>query len=290
LKGCPKGGVVYIKIKIPCPKGGVVYIKIKIPCPKGGVVYIKIIISINHRFSKILKINIHQKIKKMKKSVLILMCLFLVGATFTLKSQNMTQQEKNSYALGFGAGDNYKNLGLEKNDLNFNSFLQGFTDAFVGENKFTMEEMQACFQDLQNKIEKRQNAGLEVVKEQGKQFLAENKNQEGVIETESGLQYKVIVMGNGPKPLATDKVKVHYHGTVIDGTVFDSSVQRGEPIDFVLNQVIRGWTEGLQLMPVGSKFIFYIPSELAYGDENRGPVIKGGSTLIFEVELFDILK
>jgi FKBP-type peptidyl-prolyl cis-trans isomerase len=259
-------------------------------CPKGGVVFFKIIISIKHRFSKILKINIHQKIKKMKKSVLILICLFLVGTTFTLKSQNMTQQEKNSYALGFGAGDNYKNLGLEKGDLNFNSFLHGFSDAFGGENKLTMEEMQDCFQNLQSMIEARQNAGSDAEKERGKEFLAGNKKQEGVKETESGLQYKVIVMGNGAKPSATDRVKVHYHGTLINGTVFDSSVQRGEPIEIALNQVIRGWTEGVQLMPVGSKFMFYIPSDLAYGDRDQGPVIKGGATLIFEVELLDILK
>jgi FKBP-type peptidyl-prolyl cis-trans isomerase len=226
----------------------------------------------------------------MKKSVIILFCLFLVGISFTLKSQNMTQEEKNSYALGFGAGDNYKNLGLEKSDLNFETFLQGFKDAFIGENKLTMEEMQACFQDLQNKVEAKQNAGVEVEKEKGRKFLAENKERAGVQETATGLQYEVIVMGTGAKPVATDKVKVHYHGTTIDGKVFDSSVQRGEPIEFGLNQVISGWTEGLQLMPIGSKFIFYIPSNLAYGDRDQGPVIKGGATLIFEVELLDIPK
>ncbi len=120
-------------------------------------------------------------------------------------------------------------------------------------------------------------------------FLAENKKKEGVIETASGLQYKVVTMGTGAKPSATDRVKVHYHGTLLDGTVFDSSVERGEPITFGLNQVIAGWTEGVQLMPIGSKFIFYIPSNLAYGDRAAGS-IKPGSTLIFEVELLDIEK
>ena len=112
-------------------------------------------------------------------------------------------------------------------------------------------------------------------------------NKEGVVETKSGLQYKVVTMGTGAKPSATDTVKVHYHGTLIDGTVFDSSVQRGEPIVFPLNQVIPGWTEGLQLMPVGSKFTFYIPQELAYGSHETG-AIKPFSALVFEVELLGI--
>ncbi len=124
---------------------------------------------------------------------------------------------------------------------------------------------------------------------EGEQFLAENRLKDGVMETESGLQYEVLTMGKGPKPQATDRVKVHYHGTLINGTVFDSSVERGEPAEFGLNQVISGWTEGLQLMPVGSKFRFYIPQELAYGSRATGN-IPPYSTLIFEVELLDIVK
>lgn len=127
------------------------------------------------------------------------------------------------------------------------------------------------------------------VKEEGEQFLQENALKDGVITTESGLQYEVIKMGKGKKPQATDKVKVHYHGTLIDGTVFDSSVERGEPITFGLNQVIAGWTEGVQLMPVGSKFKFYIPQELGYGSRQSGK-IPPYSTLIFEVELLGIEK
>lgn len=126
-------------------------------------------------------------------------------------------------------------------------------------------------------------------KEQGEKFLAENKLREGVIVTESGLQYEVLKMGKGKKPAATDRVKVHYHGTLIDGTVFDSSVDRGEPIVFALNQVIPGWTEGVQLMPVGSKFKFYIPQNLGYGERAAGS-IPPYSTLIFEVELLSIEK
>ena len=127
------------------------------------------------------------------------------------------------------------------------------------------------------------------VKEDGEKFLAENARKEGVTTTESGLQYEVIKMGKGKKPAATDRVKVHYHGTLTDGTVFDSSVERGEPTSFGLNQVIKGWTEGLQLMPVGSKFRFYIPQELGYGSRNAGS-IPPYSTLIFEVELLGIEK
>ena len=127
------------------------------------------------------------------------------------------------------------------------------------------------------------------VKEEGEKFLAENALKEGIQVTESGLQYEVLKMGRGKKPAATDRVKVHYHGTLIDGTVFDSSVERGEPTLFGLNQVIAGWTEGLQLMPVGSKFRFYIPQELGYGSRNAGS-IPPYSTLIFEVELLGIEK
>ena len=127
------------------------------------------------------------------------------------------------------------------------------------------------------------------VKEEGEKFLAENALKEGIQVTESGLQYEVLKMGRGKKPAATDRVKVHYHGTLIDGTVFDSSVERGEPTSFGLNQVIAGWTEGLQLMPVGSKFRFYIPQELGYGSRNAGS-IPPYSTLIFEVELLGIEK
>ena len=124
----------------------------------------------------------------------------------------------------------------------------------------------------------------------GEEFLAENAKREGVFVTESGLQYEVVTMGEGEKPTAESTVKVHYHGTLIDGTVFDSSVQRGEPIEFPLNGVIKGWTEGLQLMPVGSKFILYIPYQLAYGERGAGELIGPCEALIFEVELLEIVK
>ena len=223
----------------------------------------------------------------MKKSVLIFMCLFLMGMTVNLKSQNMTQEEKNSYALGANVGESFKNAGIE---VKFEAFKEGFMDALKGENKFSMEEMQACFNSIQEKLTEKQNQESIVEKEKGIKFLADNRKLDGVFETASGLQYKIIVKGSGAKPEATDKVKVHYTGKTIDGQVFDSSVERGTPAEFGLNQVIPGWTEGLQLMPVGSKYMLYIPSELGYGDRGQGGVIKPGSTLIFEVELLDILK
>ena len=221
----------------------------------------------------------------MKKIIGIGLLVLGMMLSLTVKSQEMTQEQKTSYALGANIGENFKTTGIE---LIYDFFLQGVQDGMNGTNKLSQNEMQAIFNQLNEELQKRQLAEVEVEKEKGRAFLAENGKKEGVVTTSSGLQYKVITMGTGAKPTATDKVRVHYHGTTLDGEVFDSSVQRGETIAFPLNQVIKGWTEGLQLMPIGSKFIFYIPSDLAYGDRGAGPSIKPGATLIFEVELFGI--
>ena len=141
----------------------------------------------------------------------------------------------------------------------------------------------------EQEMSKAQKQG-EVNKQQGAAFLAANKSKPGVKTTASGLQYKVLKAGNGPTPKATDKVRTHYHGTLIDGTVFDSSVQRGEPAEFPVSGVIRGWTEALQLMKVGDKWQLFIPSELAYSARGAGGVIGPNSTLVFEIELLEILK
>jgi FKBP-type peptidyl-prolyl cis-trans isomerase len=158
----------------------------------------------------------------------------------------------------------------------------------------TIEEattyMDNLFAKIQEKQAQKQAELNKKLAAKGEAFLAENAKREGVIVTESGLQYEVLKMGNGEKPTAESTVKVHYHGTLIDGTVFDSSVQRGEPIEFPLNGVIKGWTEGLQLMPVGSKFILYIPYQLAYGERGAGQHIGPCEALIFEVELLEIVK
>ncbi len=127
-------------------------------------------------------------------------------------------------------------------------------------------------------------------KQAGEKFLEENKNKPGVITLQSGLQYQVLKEGTGPKPGPTEKVKCHYHGTLIDGTIFDSSVDRGQPATFAVNGVIKGWVEALQLMPVGSKWKLFIPANLAYGDRQAGAKILPGATLIFEVELLEIVK
>lgn len=165
----------------------------------------------------------------------------------------------------------------------------------------TDEDMKAVMDKFQEEIQRKQieeqQAQLDQAaktsgpeKEMGAKFLAENKTKDGVITTASGLQYKVIKQGKGAKPAATDKVRVHYHGTFLNGTVFDSSLERGEPVEFPLNGVIPGWTEGLQLMNIGSKYTLFLSSDLAYGDRGDGQKIPGGATLIFDVELLDIVK
>jgi FKBP-type peptidyl-prolyl cis-trans isomerase len=156
----------------------------------------------------------------------------------------------------------------------------------------TQDEMMTALQTFQTTMMERQQAKAEREASEnitaGEAFLAENASKEGVMVTESGLQYKVITEGSGPKPQATDQVTVHYRGTLLDGTEFDSSYSRGEPATFGLNQVIPGWTEGVQLMNVGSKYEFYIPANLAYGERGAGASIGPNSTLIFEVELISI--
>lgn len=220
----------------------------------------------------------------MKKLLTIGLCLVLTGATMSVKSQQeMTQDQKVSYAIGANFGTQVKHDGV---NLDIESFKQGVIDGLAGQNKFTDQQMQEIFMQFQQDMQARQANAANEAKAAGQKFLEENKKNADVKVTESGLQYKVITMGTGDKPSATSKVTVKYKGTLIDGTVFDSTDNNGgEPISFGLNQVIKGWTEGLQLMPTGSKFIFYIPSELAYGDQGAGGVIPGGATLIFEIEL-----
>ena len=174
-------------------------------------------------------------------------------------------------------------IGVAELSTNFELIKQGFINGMKNYGEWPMEAANGYIQTAIDNIKYGET------KAQGEEFLAANKLREGVITTESGLQYEVIKEGKGPKPTADSKVKVHYHGTLIDGTVFDSSVDRGEPIEFSLNQVIKGWTEGVQLMPVGSKYKFYIPQDLGYGSRAYGQ-IPPYSTLIFEVELLGIVK
>ncbi|MDO5759940.1 MAG: FKBP-type peptidyl-prolyl cis-trans isomerase [Bacteroidota bacterium] len=201
-----------------------------------------------------------------------------------------TQKDKVSYILGEDIG---KSIVAQGYDLNVDVFVETIKQAAMGklENTMTEQEKNEVMQAWQTEMQAKQQAKAKQQSEQhrkeGETFLQNNRKNENVVETPSGLQYTVISEGAGAKPKATDKVRVHYHGTLLNGTVFDSSVQRGESIVFPLNQVIAGWTEGVQLMNVGSKYRFFIPADLAYGNQPVGN-IPAGSTLIFEVELLGI--
>ncbi len=200
-----------------------------------------------------------------------------------------TEPQKLGYIIGMDIGKSLREQGAE---VDIDTLLEAVRATYDGkELAMTEEEAAAVRQEYVAKRQAEQQAESSAVgaknTAEGQAFLAANKSKEGVKTTESGLQYKVVTMGKGAKPAATDTVKVHYRGTLLDGTEFDSSYSRNEPITFALNRVIPGWTEGMQLMPVGSKFEFFIPSELAYGEAGGGP-IPPNSTLKFEVELLDI--
>jgi len=191
-----------------------------------------------------------------------------------------------SYSLGVSAGSYYLKQGFDT--INTEAFYLGFKSAIKKLDLQCSEEESNAI--LQAFFQKASESKYDDVKKEGEDFLKENAEKEGVVTLPSGLQYKIITEGTGAKPQLTDKVKVHYHGTLINGTVFDSSVDRGEPISFPVTQVIKGWTEALQLMPVGSKWKSAIPYDLAYGERGAGQQIGPFSTLIFQVELLDIEK
>lgn len=194
--------------------------------------------------------------------------------------------DKVSYALGLSIGNNFQNSGIK--DLQVEDFIKGLTDVMEEKQPaITYDEAKEVINEYFIKLQKEK---MEINKKAGEEFLHINKGRAGVVELPSGLQYQVLKQGNGAKPSATDKVKCHYHGTLINGTVFDSSVQCGQPAVFGVNQVIPGWVEALQLMPVGSKWRLFIPSNLAYGEHGAGEMIEPNSTLIFDVELLDIVK
>lgn len=220
--------------------------------------------------------------------VAVLAITFTACETSTVNTDNIASDTDSvAYALGNSIGTNLK---TQFADVNPDILAAAIIEAYAGEENKLFANPQEADAYIRSYMEKAQTAAAEENVSKGKEFLAENEKKDGIMVTESGLQYEVISETDGEKPTAESTVKVHYHGTTIDGEVFDSSVDRGEPAQFPLNGVIKGWTEGLQLMPVGSKYKFYIPSELAYGERGAGGAIGPNSTLIFEVELLEIIK
>lgn len=216
--------------------------------------------------------------------------------TSAVDSAALSEDEKQTYALGASIGMYVLNRLEQQEKVGMNAdqtiLIAGFEDALAENTQLDMQEIQTLARAgeaaLNQAMVAQEAAAGEENKAAGEAFLAENAQKDGVMVTESGLQYEVISEGEGAKPAATDTVTVHYSGTLIDGTEFDSSYSRGEPTSFPLNRVIPGWTEGLQLMNEGSTYRFYIPSNLAYGPRQQGPLILPNSALIFDVELLDI--
>lgn len=200
--------------------------------------------------------------------------------------------DKLSYALGMGIGSQLSQMGA--NGLNIDDFAQAIKDVINGsELKISQQESQQIVQEFFQQQEEKQRAAAtemgKVAKAEGEKYLAENAKKEGVVVLPSGLQYQVLQEGTGKKPKATDQVKCHYEGMLVDGTMFDSSVQRGEPATFPLNGVIAGWTEGLQLMAEGAKYRFFIPYNLGYGEHGAGASIPPFAALVFDVELIEVI-
>jgi len=223
----------------------------------------------------------------MKKINLLIVSIALIFSsctdTATYKTPE-TEMEKVSYSLGVNMASSVKQQGMETIDAQ--AVAKAFADVFEGSDlDISEEESMTILQDFFGKMQAEKSAKAN---EAGAAYLAENGDKDGVITTESGLQYEVIVSGDGAKPTTDDQVTVHYHGMLTDGTVFDSSVDRGQPATFGVTQVIKGWTEALQLMSVGDKWKLTIPSGLAYGDQGAGGMIGPGATLVFEVELLGI--
>jgi len=198
-----------------------------------------------------------------------------------------TDADKVSYGIGLQLAQQVKSQSFA--GFSLDSLIIGLSDVFNNKPlRFSESEMQAAFSAINQQVQTAAASASADNKAAGNTFLEENAKKEGVITTESGLQYEILTAGTGPKPGQHDTVVTHYHGSLIDGSVFDSSVERGEPAQFPVNGVIQGWIEALQLMPVGSKWRLAIPSDLAYGDQGSAPVIGPGATLIFEIELIEI--
>jgi FKBP-type peptidyl-prolyl cis-trans isomerase FklB len=205
-----------------------------------------------------------------------------------MSKQFSSVEELVSYGIGRQMGQQLASNPFD--GVSPEAVAQGVVDALNNlDMPYSNEQMQAAFEEINTRMQAQEAEKHKALAGAGEAFLAENAKKPGITVTASGLQYEVITQGTGAIPTATSKVKTHYHGTLIDGTVFDSSVNRGQPIDFPVNGVIAGWTEALQLMPVGSKWRLYIPHNLAYGERGAGASIAPFSALIFDVELIDIV-
>ena len=223
----------------------------------------------------------------MNKTIQLLILIFSINLSIksTMSAQKLTNEiDSVSYSLGVNIGENLKTQFPDINLKNFELAIKNVLDN-QKEPKISGADAQKV---IQNYFQKQQAKASESVIEEGKKFLTENSKKDGVITLESGLQYEIIKSGEGAKPTINDQVTTHYHGTLLDGTVFDSSVERGQPATFPVSGVIKGWTEALQLMTVGSKWKLFVPYDLAYGERGAGPKIGPYTTLIFEVELISI--
>ncbi|MAJ05605.1 MAG: peptidylprolyl isomerase [Crocinitomicaceae bacterium] len=223
----------------------------------------------------------------MNKSIQLLILIFTINLSIksTMSAQKLTNEiDSVSYSLGVNIGENLK---TQFPDINLKNFELAIKDVLDNqkEPKISGADAQKV---IQNYFQKQQAKASESVIEEGKKFLTENSKKDGITTLESGLQYEIIKSGEGAKPTINDQVTTHYHGTLLDGTVFDSSVERGQPATFPVSGVIKGWTEALQLMTVGSKWKLFVPYDLAYGERGAGPKIGPYTTLIFEVELISI--
>jgi FKBP-type peptidyl-prolyl cis-trans isomerase FklB len=228
----------------------------------------------------------------MKKLIAVALVLSIFSSMVIAQKKGTpkTKKEKISYSIGVNIGKNMKTQGI---DLDQGLLTQGIKDG-LNSSKTAMsdKDMEAVMttfqQEMMGKMQAKQKVNGEKNVKEGEAFLAANKKKEGVVTLPSGLQYKILKSGDGPKPTKEQTVKCHYRGTLIDGTEFDSSYKRGEPTEFPVGQVVKGWTEALQLMPVGSKWQLFIPSDLAYGPNGAGQMIGPNATLIFDIELISI--
>lgn len=242
-----------------------------------------------------------KKIMRNTSKLILMIALVIAGTTAfgqkskdkkSKNSKNKTEMTLNteidtvSYSIGVNIAENLSNQGFD--GLNIDALAKGMMD-YLNANDLAISKEQGE-QILQGYMQRKAMEAANKNKEEGEKFLAENGKKEGIITLASGMQYEIIQEGNGPIPTANDRVKTHYHGTLIDGTVFDSSVQRGQPATFGVMQVIKGWQEALQLMPVGSKWRLYIPYDLAYGERGAGGDIGPFATLVFDIELIEIVK